>query len=112
MRPKDFPAGEIPSPQPHASLPNHSPVLPCVRLSPSLSGGAAMSRVLLGYDIRNAGRRRWALRQLRALTGRYQESFFDCVLDEGQARAVWKRLTAGLDPLEDGLILARVDEQQ
>jgi len=71
-----------------------------------------MSRVLLGYDIRNAGRRRWALRQLRALTGRYQESFFDCVLDEGQARAVWKRLTAGLDPLEDGLILARVDEQQ
>ncbi len=34
-----------------------------------------MSRVLLGYDIQNAKRRRWALRHLRTLTACYQESF-------------------------------------
>jgi len=71
-----------------------------------------MSRVLLGYDIQNAKRRRWALRQLRALTACYQESFFDCMLDRRQAEGLWERLTEELDPAEDGLILARVDDQQ
>lgn len=70
-----------------------------------------MGRVLLGYDIQDARRRRWALHQLRALTACYQKSFFDCMLDRQQAQTLWDQLTEGLDPVADGLILTRVDDQ-
>ena len=68
-----------------------------------------MSRVLVGYDIHDNRRRRWALHQLRALTACYQDSFFDCTLSPQASLALWLKLTEKLVPTEDGLILAWVD---
>lgn len=63
-------------------------------------------RVLVGYDIHQAARRRRALKILRALTACYQKSFFDCQLTPLQTAALFERLTGQLVPEEDGLIFA------
>lgn len=68
-----------------------------------------MTRVLVGYDIHDNRRRNKALRQLRALTACYQNSFFDCTLSRQQSEQLWQRLTSQLDPAEDGLIFAWLD---
>lgn len=68
-----------------------------------------MTRLLVGYDIHDNRRRRQALKQLRALTACYQQSFFDCTLSSSQRDQLWQRLTAQLNPQEDGLIFAWLD---
>lgn len=68
-----------------------------------------MSRLLVGYDIHDNRRRRQALRHLRARTACYQQSFFDCTLNQDARERLWLHLTSLLDPDEDGLIFAWLD---
>mgnify|MGYP003478797201 FL=1 len=63
-----------------------------------------MSRVLIGYDIHDNRRRRMAMKTLRAQTACYQESFFDCTLDQKRTLELWGKLTKRLLPEEDKLI--------
>lgn len=65
-----------------------------------------MARVLIGYDIHDARRRRHALKILRAQTACYQYSFFDCDLPPPQIASLVDELIVQLVPTEDGLILA------
>lgn len=65
-----------------------------------------MARLLIGYDIHDARRRRHARRTLRAQTACYQYSFFDCELNPPQVASLVDALLARLVPSEDGLILA------
>ena len=67
-----------------------------------------MSRVLIGYDIHDARRRRRALTRLRKMTAIYQYSFFDCQLITADLISVYEQLVAELEPLEDGVIVALV----
>jgi CRISPR/Cas system-associated endoribonuclease Cas2 len=61
---------------------------------------------LFGYDIGDARRRTAVRKLLRAVTPRWQQSFFDCRLSQGEADALFVELTGRMHPDADGLVLA------
>lgn len=60
---------------------------------------------LIGYDISLGRRRVAAMKQLRAVTGRWQQSFFVCDIPSHEAVELLQRLARDLVPDEDGLAL-------
>ena len=65
-----------------------------------------MGRVLVGYDIHDARRRRRVMKILRAETAFYQKSYFGCELTRPQSTQLFNALIAEMNPKEDGLIFA------
>lgn len=60
---------------------------------------------LIGYDISLDRRRAAAMKRLRAVTGRWQQSFFVCDIPSHEAMELFRRLAMDLVPEEDGLTL-------
>ncbi len=75
----------------------------------SFAAAAAIAGIpmpyLIGYDISLDRRRAAAMKQLRAVTGCWQQSFFVCDIPSHEAIQLFRHLARGLVPEEDGLTL-------
>lgn len=64
---------------------------------------------LLAYDVVDDRRRARMLEAVRAFGIDGQLSAHECLFSHGERADIWRRLTALADPLEDRLLLLRLD---
>ena len=64
---------------------------------------------LIGYDIASARRRRQALKAVKGHAIGGQKSLYECWLTAGELQQAMAALRALIDPLEDRVVLVRLD---
>ena len=64
---------------------------------------------LVGYDIASARRRRQALKAVKGHAIGGQKSLYECWLTAGELQQAMAALRALIDPLEDRVVLVRLD---
>ncbi len=64
---------------------------------------------LIGYDIASARRRRQALKTVKGHAIGGQKSLYECWLTAGELQQAMAALRALIDPLEDRVVLVRLD---